>query len=283
MAATPTTYAGIRVETDSAPGNFYSAVVGDLQRLASGAIGGDLLDLLAKRSQGVGIDAASVDGLNPIYPYVTISFAASFAETAAKTEKKWQHYVRRKGRFGVFDRPFRAGGGGHFMWVSYHPNTPGQNDGEVGYTAVQGIRTPPFIVLAHELIHAWHGMSGMMETKDTQTITVPGGAQYELAREEAFTVGLGPYTDTRISENAIRAEHRLPRRDYYGSPNDFAVFAPQPHRPGHAVTGGALAAQGAKLRSVLPPNSPNHIVPPHSSKWRPPSEPPRSLDEEDWW
>jgi hypothetical protein len=235
----PTGFPGIQVqiEPDETPAHFFSAVESDLTRIASGDIGGDLLDLIDKRSRGIGIGYAATDK----YPNVTVCYAPGFAEAAAKTEARWDNYVRRKGRFGAMDRAVRASGGGHFMWVSYHPNPPGTTEGEIGYTSGQGLRTPPFIVLAHELIHAWHGMSGMMELKDKQTITAPDGRTYELAREEAFTVGLGSYANTRISENAIRAEHRLPRRTYYATANDFTAFAPLPFRPGHAPTGQELS------------------------------------------
>lgn len=241
----PTAFPGIRVEIeqDRTPAHFFSAVERDLWRIWGGSIGCDLLELIDKRSRGIGIGYAETGK----YPHVTVCYAEGFAEAAAKTERRWEHYVRRKGRFGAMDRPFRMSGGGHFMWVSYHPNPPGTTEGEVGYTAAQGLRTPPFIVLAHELIHAWHGMSGTAELKDQVTITMPNGRVYDLAREEAYTVGLGPYANTRISENAIRVEHRLPLRTYYATPNDFAVFAPLPFRPGHVPTGQELSQHIAAL------------------------------------
>lgn len=235
----PTSCPGIQVqiEPDATPAHFLAAVESDLRMIASGSIGNDLLDLIDKRSRGIGIGWAETGK----YPNVTVCYAEGFTEAAAKTERKWEHYVRRKGHFGAMDRPYRASGGGHFMWVSYRPNSPTTTDAETGYTANQGIRTPPYIVLAHELIHAWHGMSGTMELKDKVTIAGPNGQTYELAREEAYTVGLGSYANTRISENAIRAEHRLPPRTYYATQNDFAVFAPLPFRPGHTPTGQELS------------------------------------------
>ena len=38
--------------------------------------------------------------------------------------------------------------------------------------------------------------------------------------EEARTVGLGPYANTRISENSVRKEWNLGRRTYYHTPGD---------------------------------------------------------------
>lgn len=234
----PTSFAGIRAEirTDT-PGHFFSAVEADLLRIASGHIGYDLLEIIDKRSRGIGIRYAQ----GTEYPHVTVCYTSTFTETSARTESTWADYTERKGQFGTYGRRgFRKSGGGHFMWVGYCPNPLGTTQSDAMYSQVQGIQTPAFVVLAHELIHAWHGISGTMETREKQTITTSNGGTYELAREEAYTVGLGTYANTRISENAIRAEHRLPRRTHYASPNDFAAFAPLPHRPGHAPTGQEL-------------------------------------------
>lgn len=67
----------------------------------------------------------------------------------------------------------------------------------------QGPR-PPFIGLAHELIHAWHNALGTKK------------ADYD--DEEAFTVGLGPYmlpSPNSITENMIRLEHDVAIRHKY--------------------------------------------------------------------
>jgi hypothetical protein len=60
---------------------------------------------------------------------------------------------------------------------------------------------PPFIGLAHELIHCYHMVTGTMKQG------------YDA--EEEFTVGIGPYTDNWITENKIRAEHNVPLRTQY--------------------------------------------------------------------
>lgn len=67
----------------------------------------------------------------------------------------------------------------------------------------QGPR-PPFVGLAHELIHAWHNALG---TK-----------KQDYDDEEAFTVGLGPYMvpgPNSITENMIRLEHNVSIRHRY--------------------------------------------------------------------
>ena len=67
----------------------------------------------------------------------------------------------------------------------------------------QGSR-PPFIGLAHELVHVWHNARGIKK------------ADYD--EEEEFTVGLGPYmlpAPGSFTENLIRLEHGLPLRLRY--------------------------------------------------------------------
>lgn len=67
----------------------------------------------------------------------------------------------------------------------------------------QGPR-PPFIGLAHELIHAWHNAKGIKKDNYDD--------------EESFTVGLGNYMmpgPGSITENMIRLEHGVPIRHKY--------------------------------------------------------------------
>lgn len=62
---------------------------------------------------------------------------------------------------------------------------------------------PSFIALAHELIHALYNLKGE--------------AFADTSMEEYCTVGLPPVANKRdITENKIRFEHNLPRRDAYG-------------------------------------------------------------------
>ncbi|MCF6776536.1 M91 family zinc metallopeptidase [Thiotrichales bacterium 19X7-9] len=65
-----------------------------------------------------------------------------------------------------------------------------------------GIERPPFIGLAHELIHAWH--------------IINGDSFEEHRSEELATVGLLEFEKSRnINENKIRQEHNLPFRTSY--------------------------------------------------------------------
>jgi hypothetical protein len=75
------------------------------------------------------------------------------------------------------------------------------------------IMIPHFILLAHELVHCLHNVTGT--NKGEKKIAV--GSE-QIKHEEAYCVGLGPYTGELICENAIRAEWEgVPRRDTYGT------------------------------------------------------------------
>jgi hypothetical protein len=75
--------------------------------------------------------------------------------------------------------------------IFYNPNVYQTPDGD----------RPPFIGLAHELIHAYHNLIG--DTPATR-------------HEDEFRVaGLEPYEDETITENKIRAEHNIPPRTQY--------------------------------------------------------------------
>ncbi|WCM94749.1 type III secretion system effector protein [Acidovorax sp. NCPPB 2350] len=72
-----------------------------------------------------------------------------------------------------------------------------------------------FITLAHELVHAKHHLAGTMKgdgtlTRDASCASTPSG------KEELRAVGLGKYANSgEPSENSIRREHGLPKRETY--------------------------------------------------------------------
>ncbi len=68
-------------------------------------------------------------------------------------------------------------------------------------TMHSGLVSPPFISLAHELIHAVHSLKG--EKKPVNS------------NEEARTVGLGQYTKEKLSENALRGDAGITLRTVY--------------------------------------------------------------------
>jgi hypothetical protein len=66
---------------------------------------------------------------------------------------------------------------------------------------------PPYIGLAHELVHALHDQRGDQPGFDTNT---PTGVLYEY-----LCVGLGPFAAEPITENAVRASAGIPQRLNY--------------------------------------------------------------------
>jgi hypothetical protein len=68
-------------------------------------------------------------------------------------------------------------------------------------------RRPPYIGLAHELVHALHDQRGDQPGFDTNT---PTGVLYEY-----LCVGLGPFAAEPITENAVRASAGESRRVQY--------------------------------------------------------------------
>jgi hypothetical protein len=95
----------------------------------------------------------------------------------------------------AIDETRATGGAGCATAVYFNPT--------VWVVPGQGSR-PPFIGLAHELVHAWHNAYGTKK------------GSYD--EEEQFTVGLGVYAvpnANSITENRIRVEHNLPVRHRY--------------------------------------------------------------------
>jgi hypothetical protein len=79
---------------------------------------------------------------------------------------------------------------------------------------------PPFVALAHELVHAFHYLSGSCYRAANGGIK--DGGNTGLMEEEMRTVGCEKYLGETPSENAIRQEHSIRLRTTY---NDTASFA----------------------------------------------------------
>ncbi len=75
--------------------------------------------------------------------------------------------------------------------ITYNPNVFLTPDG----------KRPPYIGLAHELIHAYRNLYG-----------ISGGT---TATDESMVCGFGQYKDEDITENKIRAEHGIDDRTGY--------------------------------------------------------------------
>lgn len=82
-------------------------------------------------------------------------------------------------------------GTGTVSAIYYNPNV---------YITPDGKR-PPYIGLAHELIHAMHNLKGTSKTTTHD--------------DEYMVVGFGSNSDLPVTENAIRAEHNVEARASY--------------------------------------------------------------------
>jgi hypothetical protein len=186
---------------------FVAEVKADLWHINSRPIGKDLLRLIGLRYRGTGTTAGHKVVIVPDLCYLVgpsdLCYLASRsgvpnAETRASTDG------RRRGNFGDH---IRLAGKGSSAIVRYINRALDNEIGVKNHIIIR-LPNPPFVVLAHELIHAFHYVSG-----NNYPDSVDG-----VKREELYTTGVGPYQNTRISENAIRKEHGLPERTCYYSP-----------------------------------------------------------------
>jgi Effector protein len=197
----------------------------DLNKIHNTTIGRELLELIDKRCVGIGTRGAKRVTIQPV-PFTTIgkskntillSDEARFNKTSAKASglDPGARIPRPAYLFpilneGTLERnirsPFSRAGMGSDVVVSYINSEINQGgitkSSDEIYTMMNGLDTKGFIVLAHELIHALHILSGNSRNAHDE--------------EEQFTVGLGRYEDSRITENALRTELGLPRRLSHG-------------------------------------------------------------------
>jgi hypothetical protein len=217
-------FSGIYI--DDAGGGFFGPTAAALMTLARSKIGYDLLDIISKRARGIGIG-----GKNPRSGMLkcvirrgpgtlvedrmrmTGAYRAQKPDIALKEDMsnapdiaRDPHYTeRRKVKGANFSLP----GSGSSAVALWEPMA--------NYNDVID-ETPGHIAIGHELIHCMHFMSGdtSMYADDD-----PWGAGDTYSKhEEARTVGLGIYANTRISENALRREFKLKLRTFYTTPGD---------------------------------------------------------------
>ena len=92
-------------------------------------------------------------------------------------------------------------GPGSDVIVLYNPNFRLPNNGPQDWRSM-----PPAIALAHEMVHAWTGVHG------TRAV---GNDAAGVKRRELQAVGIGEFSNARLSENRFRAAFGLPLRPVY--------------------------------------------------------------------
>jgi hypothetical protein len=206
---------------------FTSATRKCLELLAAKPVGKDLLTLISKRCQGIGSRSAKLTcrvmfgqgtltnrhGNLTQGRYISSAVGKTFAGPDIDFSEPEDVVINQMAANNR--RPGRVGGYAMVMagkalpaLVSFNPFI---NYDIETQTAI-GVPMPAFVALAHELVHALHTLSGDKIGNDD--------SDKETMIEEARTVGAGKYAQTRISENAIRAENGYARRQYYAEPGD---------------------------------------------------------------
>lgn len=199
-------YPGIFIEDDYGA-SFKHNTIQALNKITSKPIGLDLLKVISKRHQGIG----TTRGRKVVITHGQGTLAGRSSMDLTQQSSTGGGTEVRKGPFAGSN--VRLPGSGMGSTVQYNPNV------EYQYTRATTVHTPPFIALAHELIHAMHAMSGDL-VKEYSWINGGAGSSCGAILEEARTVGLGIYANKRISENTIRKEHNLPQRTFYTTPGD---------------------------------------------------------------
>lgn len=194
--------------------SFYNNCVRDLDLINATTLGADLLKLIGKRYEGIGTSGSGADRAVTIY--FRPSTKSEGASTGASGSISDKYRVEKTINSG--ERVFQFAGAGSKVSIDMHND---ERSAEI-YTRLCGRPTPTWLVLAHELIHAWHTLSG---TNFREQVTVPDRGT--VAREEMYTTGLGAYANTRISENALRREVGLPEREFYTFQNDHTFICSQ--------------------------------------------------------
>ncbi|HET8727163.1 MAG TPA: M91 family zinc metallopeptidase [Alphaproteobacteria bacterium] len=180
MPDTQTAYPGIIIRHSNEDLYYPGLVNAALTTIASRPVGASLLRSIVKRA-----DRAK-------FGYtVCINKPRSHAHTDETTGNLVLHWTNKAVRSHENDA---CNGNGCVTAVYWNPNILSSPDGS----------RPPFIALAHELIHAMQNLRGT--------------AYKDVRKEEYATVGLAPYAARRKrNENAIRTEHGIaPRMQYSG-------------------------------------------------------------------
>lgn len=210
-------FPGFAVQYDEAKSPYFTTMVlEDLRNIARKPIGQKLLDDIAAArptsraaSQTSNEEAKAVkfsDGINVVMVPTTMQLTQSgyrMAFTGNGFEKTLQPSSHASHR--IPGCPYWPAGGSCAEAADI--TAAGNGTGSVSimkYTNAQivtskGEAAPSFIVLAHELIHSLHHVTGKRRDID----------------EEPWTTGIGKYSNEPMTENAIRAAFGLELRKAY--------------------------------------------------------------------
>jgi hypothetical protein len=209
-------YPGIFVAGDDKRPEFYGEVVRALKSIESKPVGSSLLKTIALANSNKGKKvvieettsanqcAIPVTDTSPEFRKKLLEPGSSGLIAHARKLVVGTRVETKEEKNSQFLR-----GEGSDVVIRWNPNLK----------TVNGIERPPFIALAHELVHANHFVEGtcFRELKGFAHENRDSG----LAEEEMRTVGLNQYKAEPLCENAIRQEHGIPLRTQYCEGNDM--------------------------------------------------------------
>jgi hypothetical protein len=239
--------------TNWVPNEFVGAVRTALNAIESAPIGQGLLRDISRACLSRGhrviieriTEGSTAVPLDDVSPAARKRIQSLMAEGGSLGSPAQQEMARLNSQSGLIMRPSGGGyvrGGGTSAVICWAHDQRLEHDPR-----------PPYIALAHELVHAYHFVMGACFAAYT------GGFMDKksgVAQEEMRTVGLGPYADEIPSENAIRAEHvdGGGHRDNYNSVVAVLWAGAQPKFPHHP-------RNPAELRAIpRPPNGPPPVA-----------------------
>ncbi len=217
MTAYSHEFPGIYIDAENADANFFGRVKACLNILRSRDVGKRLLDAIT----------GAVEVPNKVVVIEEAPGGANGLATAVPTLDTSDGFRARlrapgEGRLlaaPAFDRIVRGGEGASGI-VRWNP---------ANAIPFIGTPRPAYLSLGHELIHCLHYITADCYRKINDVVTLDAGVDSGLAEEEARTVGLGPYADEAMSENAIREAFEQPKRTEYNNGNDLSHVKATPH------------------------------------------------------
>lgn len=96
------------------------------------------------------------------------------------------------------------------------------------------IADPPQVILAHEMCHALANSTGTRQSNAKNSDPNPPLSEPNIEREESQAIGTGSHNGQNPSENSVRSDLGMPRRDnHFGRDNPTPGAPPQQNlRPG---------------------------------------------------
>ncbi len=186
VTGTATNYPGIVIVTKDTDSKHFVGLVNDaLDSIASKPVGAALLAGISEKSNDISFTSQGVT--------FTVKILPTNSQKKSILGKSWRVYDKGSVTNTMSDAKCCTPGEGAACAIKWDPKNKKTPDGS----------RPPFIALAHELIHCYHNLRGnslMQKSKEN---------------DEAKTVGLAGYEGEPISENRIRREHGIAYRSQY--------------------------------------------------------------------